>query len=161
MTTKIGFQLRHQIQKEANMPLDSWTSSLAVAQQTGSNKAGRRATSIQQLPFDHRPAPAGTLRLFVKAVPKPDPTDPEGKRMITPLVYQDYDVALPIPDEDFIPVEYTPTIAQAIKDGDLEKQGKVFLDLPEEGKQPRARHTRAAHQPTHHRAEPTSGPPKG
>src|SRR5215475_2246997 len=138
MTTKVGFQLRHHVQKEASMPLDQWTLSLAVSQQVGTNKL-RKATTIQQLPFDHPPAPSGVLRLFVKAVPKPDPTDPEGKRMITPLVYQDYDVALPIPDEDFIPVEYTPTIAQAIKDGDLEKQGKVFLDLPEEGKQPRAR----------------------
>jgi len=156
--TKVGFQLRSKSsqQQETDMPLSPWTSSLATQQPLGSNKV-RRATTIQQLPYDHRPAPAGVLRLFVKAVEKPDPTDPEGKRKITPVVYQDYDLALPIPSEEFIPVEYTPAIAQALIDGDLEKQGDVFLDVPGEGKQPKAsRQGRSQHARAHHRAEPTS-----
>src|SRR5215471_4732021 len=83
--TKVGFQLRHNVQQpkreqEAVMPTDyhyAWA---------GQGNKHRRATSIQE--GGGHAAPSGTVRLMVKAVERDDLSDPEGKRKITPVIYQ-------------------------------------------------------------------------
>jgi hypothetical protein len=102
--------------------------------------ARRTRTNIQQLPFEGHAAPSPTVMLYVKA---------KGGA----IVYQDYDVAIPVPEDEFIPVELTGTIVQAIKDGDLEQQGKPFVD--EEGQQ-QARGTRKSGRPRSHAPESSS-----
>jgi len=87
-------------------------------------RQNRRRPSIQQLPLEGgRATASGVVMIAVKAQ--------KGS-----LVYQDIDLAVPVPEDDFIPVELTPTIAQAIADGDLIKSGKPFLN-EEGGPKPR------------------------
>ena len=112
----------------------------------GQGNKHRRATSIQE--GGGHAAPSGTVRLMVKAVERDDPSDPEGKRKILPVIYQDYDLPVPIPSDQFVPVEMTPTIAQALTDGDLVKEGHVFLDMPGSGEQPRPKARTRQHTPS-------------
>lgn len=96
-------------------------------------------TNIQQGLEGHA-APSPTIMVLVKAK--------EGA-----VVYQDFDIPVPVPEDSFVPVALSPTIVQAVKDGDLEQQGKPFLDVDEEDKArhaaspptPRARHARTTH----------------
>ena len=72
-----------------------------------------RATTIQQLPGDWHPGQTGTVMLLVKA-------------QHGAIVYSD---DAPIGEDEFQAVELTPTITQAIIDGDLVKEGKPFLNI--------------------------------
>lgn len=98
-------------------------------------------TNIQQLPLNFIPAPPRTVYVDVKAL--------NGA-----IVYQDYDMALPVPEDQFVPVPLTSAIVQAIHDGDLEQEGKPYMDTGgEEGKEPRGARRTTRHARTHHATE--------
>lgn len=133
-----------QSKKEASMPYQytgyqgqGYSAPLGIGERPYPR---RRAVSIQQTPIgghEYHAVASGTVMLDVKAV--------KGA-----IVYRDMELALPVPEDQFIPVELTPTIVQAIHDGDLEKQGEPYLDLEtEEQKKAKAQRSSARRHPRH------------
>lgn len=135
--TKTRFNLLTRSSQEANVGL-------------GQNQPAyprRRAITVQESPlgFEHV-SPGGPIMLLVKAVGDA-------------IVYQDMDLAMPIPNDHFIPVELNGTITQAIMDGDLVKEGKPYMDLDTE-EQRQARRAAPRRQPRHARPGSTGSAPQ-